>query len=231
MISLPIERNLLVSFLSCTWCCHLHPCRRSVKKLVAFCGHFVLMWVVALSAAVVDMEGRKMQFCSMASAKQSSRWDEKTGSLWKQELASPKLFSLKTCAAKKQRNRWRSTYGNLLASDVAECCSLSYRTFLLPRLPFWLNHGGLLLSGPLLTLPPFLALSFTLHGVNRVILEIQQRPRTVWDLYYVKFAQHQQLSLKENFHYPLAAHSLRHVAERLWYHCGGMVSTCFKVSL
>lgn len=94
-----------------------------MKKLVAFCSHFVLMRVVALSAAGGDMEGRKMQFRSMASIKQSSRWNEKTGSQRKQELASPKLFSLKTCAAKKQKNRWRSTYGNLLASDVAECCS------------------------------------------------------------------------------------------------------------
>lgn len=72
-------------------------------------------------------------------------------------------LSLKTCAAKEQKNRWRSTYCNLPTMCTAKFVVLSrYRMFFFPRLPLWINHRGSLLSGPFLALLPFFALSSAL---------------------------------------------------------------------
>lgn len=126
--------------------------------LMTFSSHFVQLQTVALSAAVMGTGRRKMQFCSLI-----LHWEVI-------EVCCPDRtflragigvcpISLKTCAAKEQKNRWRSTYCNLPTVCIAKfVVLLRYRMFSFPCLPLWIKHRGSLLSGPFLALLPFFAL-------------------------------------------------------------------------
>lgn len=130
--------------------------------LVAVCSQFVLLWIVALSAAAMGTDARQMQFCSLILYQEVIKVCCPARTTVRAGTGVPPL-SLETCAAKEQRNRWRSTYCNLPALCVAELVVLlRYRMFSLPCLPLWVNHRGSLLSGPFLVLFPFIAFPSTL---------------------------------------------------------------------
>lgn len=216
---------MLSFMLACTQC--------GKADLMAFCSHFVLLWIVALSAAAMGMDRRKTQLCSLTLHREVIKVCCPDRTTVRAGTSVPQL-SLETSAAKELRNRWRSTYSNRPALCVAKfLVLLRYRMLSIPSLRLWINQTLTALRpfSCVASIQCFFVCSAFLCNVNRVILGTQRGPRTVWDLYYVKFAQRQQLRLKENFHYPLAVYSLRHLAEKLWYHLGEIVCTCFKVSL
>lgn len=166
------------------------------------------------------MEGR----CSFAALSSIKRSLESVPDRTTVRSSVPQL-SLETYSAKVQRTRWKNTYCILPVLCVAKFFSCEIQLYSMNK-----PHKLIVLRS--LTWVAFILVhSALLHGVNRVILRTHQRLRTLWDLYHVEFTQHEQLGLKENFHYPSAVYNLRHLSEKQWYHPEGIVCTCFKVGL
>lgn len=189
---------------------------------MAFCSHFALLWIVTPCAAVMDTDGRKVQFCSLIFHQEVIRECAQI------ELLSG-LVSLSSLL-KPILSRSREPDGKTPTVFCQSCVWPSFFSCEIQLYSMKKPHKLIVLRS--LTWVAFILVhSAFLHGVNRVILRTHQRLRTLWDLYHVEFTQHEQLGLKENFHYSSAVYNLRHLSKKQWYHPEGIVCTCFKVGL
>lgn len=168
-------------------------------------------------------EGR-CSFAALSSIRRSSKSATQTELLWDQWIWCPSTLS---------QNLYCQGPENQMEKHLLYSASLVYGQVFSFEIQVYSTNKPqkLIVLRSLMCAAFILAHSAFPCYVNRVILGTHQRLRTAWDLYDVKFTQHEHLGLKEYFHYPSAVYSLRHQAEKLWYHPEGIVCTCFKVGL
>lgn len=152
--------------------------------LMASCSHFALLWIVTPSAAVTGMEGR-CSFAALFSIGRSSQSAAQMELLSDQWIYCPSTLSWNLCCQGPENQMEEHLYSILPVLCVARLFSFEIQVYST-------NKPHKLTVVRSLTCVAFILVhSAFVRGVNRVILRMHQRLRTVWDLYYVKFTQHE----------------------------------------
>lgn len=210
MLYVTVEINRLLYLFALTWYHHLHQHSSQCEKavLIAFCSHFALLWLVTSSAAVVGMDGRRMQFCSLIFHLEVIK-----GHCSDRTTVRP--VSLNSFL-KLMLPRTREWDGK---APTVFCQSCVWPGFILLRYRFipQINHISSLFSGPLHVLLSFLS-TLLFYMVSF------WEPDKGWEEcdICIMLNLHSMSSWGwKNFHYPSAVYSQRHLAEKLWYHPEG----------